>query len=374
MKIKRISLLIVFVLAVLLVFPSPSYAQSPNGDGKIVFGGSYELNAGETLNGDLAVFGGIAKIHNEAKVNGDIFITGGLLEVDGSVSGDVVAIGGSISLGSHSVIDGNLTTVNAPIKKADGAIIKGNTTVQTPGAFDLKDLPFFKLPLTIRPGAIQPKVNLDILKPLGDMLWAVLKSFGLAALALILMLFLATPTERVAQSIVKQPVFAGGLGLLTIIIAPALLLLLGITIILLPLSLLGLLVLAIALLYGWFAIGFEVGKRLTLLLKWNCTAPVSAGLGTLVLTLVVSAVSWIPCVGWLAPAIVLMLGLGGVFISGFGIKDINATTPAPPPVAPTPATAPIVPPPAIPAAPEVLSASQVPPTTEGEELQQPPEG
>ncbi|NPV77476.1 MAG: polymer-forming cytoskeletal protein [Anaerolineae bacterium] len=334
MKLSKTLSLFILITVMMLVFPSPVFAQSPDGEGKIVFGGSYELKRGETLSGDLSIFGGTATINENALVDGDVFIMGGFLELNGTITGDLVAIGGNVKLGDASVLEGNLTTINATVQRSPGSKVKGSTTVQTPGTFDLNKLPFDLIPFDLRPGSIQSAVRLDLLKPIGDLLWALFKAFGLAALALLIMLFLEKPTGRIAQTMVKQPIIAGALGLLTFIVAPALLILLGITIILLPISLLGFLVLATALLYGWIAAGFEVGKRLSTLFKWECAAPACAGIGTFILTLVATVMSWIPCIGWLAPALVLMLGLGSVLIARFGVKSANEITSSPAPYPP----------------------------------------
>ncbi len=323
MKLTKTLSLFVLITVLMLVFPSPVSAQAPDGEGKIVFGGSYELKRGETLSGDLSIFGGTATIDENALIDGDVFIMGGFLELNGTINGDLIAIGGNVKLGDTSVVEQNLTTINATVQRSPGSKIKGSTTVQTPGTFDLNKLPFDLIPFDLRPGSIQSAVRLDLLKPIGDLLWALFKAFGLAALAVLIMLFLEKPTGRITQSMVKQPIVAGALGLLTFIVAPALLILLGITIILLPISLLGFLILVAALLYGWIAAGFEVGKRLSVLFKWECAAPACAGIGTFALTLVATVVSWIPCIGWLAPALVLMLGLGSVLIARFGIKGAN---------------------------------------------------
>lgn len=323
MKLTKTLSLFILITTMMLALPSPAFSQSPDGEGKIVLGGSYELKKGETLSGDLSIFGGTASIAEKAFVNGDVFIMGGYLELNGSITGDLIAIGGNVKLSDTSVVEGNLTTINATIQRSPGSKVKGSTTVQTPGTFDLNKLPFDLIPFDLRPGVIQSAVRLDLLKPIGDFLWALFKAFGLAALAVLMMLFLEKPTGRIAQTMVKQPIVSGALGLLTFIVAPVLFILLGITIILLPVSFLGFVILAAALLYGWVAAGFEVGKRLSTLLKWECAAPACAGIGTLALTLVATIVSWIPCIGWLAPALVLMVGLGSVLIARFGIKSAH---------------------------------------------------
>ena len=70
------------------------------------------------------------------------------------------------------------------------------------------------------------------------------------------------------------------------------------TIILSPLSLLGMLLLAAAVVFGWVAINLEVGNRLAKLFKVNWSAPVAAGIGALIFNLVVFGLAMVPCLGW----------------------------------------------------------------------------
>ncbi len=62
------------------------------------------------------------------------------------------------------------------------------------------------------------------------------QSLGIAVLAMLLMLFLAPHADRVAHAIIAQPLTAGGLGLLTLIVAPIAVVLSIVTLILIPLA------------------------------------------------------------------------------------------------------------------------------------------
>jgi hypothetical protein len=149
--------------------------------------------------------------------------------------------------------------------------------------------------------------------------------------------------ERVTRAIAGQPILSGGVGLLTVIVAPLLFILLAITLILIPVSLLGLLLLAIAWFFGRIAIGLLVGKRLGATIKQDWPAPLAAGLGTFCLVLVIDGIGTIiPCVGWLVPAVVGLVGLGGVLLTRF------ATQSYPPPTIKTLANPPSPPDPTVP--------------------------
>jgi len=180
--------------------------------------------------------------------------------------------------------------------------------------------------------------------PVLGLIWFGFRSLLLAAVAVLVVMFWPQPTDRTGRAAIGQPILGGGLGLLTVVVAPVLLLVLAITILLIPVSFIGLVLLLVAGLFGWIALGLEVGKRLAEAFKWELQPPAAAGMGTLVLTLVVGGIGLIPCVGWLAPFLVASLGLGAVMLTRFGSREYvsgpaappKPKLPAPPPPAPEP--------------------------------------
>ncbi len=73
----------------------------------------------------------------------------------------------------------------------------------------------------------------------GGFLWWLGRSFIWAILALLVVLFLPRNAERAADAAVAKPVVAGGLGCLTLLIAPAILFLLIMTICGIPIGVSG---------------------------------------------------------------------------------------------------------------------------------------
>jgi hypothetical protein len=100
-----------------------------------------------------------------------------------------------------------------------------------------------------------------------------------------------------------------------------------------------LIVLVAAGVFGWIAIGYEVGQRFTKAIHQNWPPAFSAGLGTFALTLVAKILTGIPvlnCIGWLVPFLLSMAALGGVLLTRFGTQtalaphDQTAVVPAKP--------------------------------------------
>lgn len=310
---SKISLIFLVLLITLFAFPGAVLAQAPNnGNDQVVFGGTFTLNSGQTLTGNLVVFGGLATLEKGSVVNGDVALTGGSLNINGEINGSITSVGGSINLSDTAVVDGDINTIGAALNRSDKAVIKGRVSSSGPGNF--------RIPLNWSANSLKNLDLMNLFKPVGTVLWGIFQALAMAALALLVTLFLPYPTGRVAHTISSQPVIAGALGLLTIVVTPALFIVLLVTIILIPLSLIGLLVLAIAFAFGWIAVGYETGRRLAAMFKVQWAAPVNAGVGTLVISLLSSVFMIIPCVGWVLPAILAIVGLGGVLITRFGMQ------------------------------------------------------
>ena len=81
-KFWMISLVLVAFLVFLPLFPAA--ASDGTIPGQFVFGQSFTLKNGQTMNGDLMVFGGSATIEKGATVNGNVVVFGGSLTINGS--------------------------------------------------------------------------------------------------------------------------------------------------------------------------------------------------------------------------------------------------------------------------------------------------
>jgi len=315
----------VLLLVLLVSLPLQSAAASSGVyEGQVIFGQSFTLKNGEIMNGDLLVFGGSATIEEGATVNGSVVLFGGNLTVKGMVNGDVAITGGSVTLGSTAHVTGNLTTVAASLDRADGSNVDGqiyNTATSWVGNGDNV------VPPVVKPSVpVVPAIKYEF-QPLLSVLNAFGQSLAIAVLAMLVMLFLAPHADRVAHAIVAQPLTAGGLGLLTVIVTPIAVVLSVITLILIPVAPIIILALVIAGIFGWIALGYEIGQRFTKAIHQDWHPVFSAGLGTFALTLITKALTGIPvlnCVGWLVPFLLGLAGLGAVLMTRFGTQTVTA--------------------------------------------------
>jgi hypothetical protein len=138
---------------------------------------------------------------------------------------------------------------------------------------------------------------------------------------MVVAMFIPANLTRTAQTILTQPLVSAGLGLLTIIIVPIVLVLLVLTICLIPVALIAAFLLIIAWAFGLIAIGLEVGRRISSIFKQEWHPTIAAGLGTLLLMTVLNGMdSIIPCIGWIPKVLLGFVGLGAVLLTQFGIR------------------------------------------------------
>jgi hypothetical protein len=316
-------LLVVFTLLSLTGCASSSLQE----DGLVIGNPSYRLESGQKLDTDLTVIGGNATLDEGSSVKGDVTVIGGNVSIDGKVSGSVSVLGGYVYLDDHADVSGDLVTVGGTVRRSAQAKVEGKEQTNRP----------FRIPAM---GNLPFIFNFD---PITGPLMAFFQALALAALAIVLQLFAAPLMERTGRVAVSQPIASGGVGLLTVIVAPALLLILFVTIILIPLSLLGILALGIAILFGWLSIGLMVGRQIAVWLKQAWSEPVNAGVGTLVLTLLSSMLTLIPCLGWLAIILAWMVALGTAILTRFGTQSYP-TYPGQRPLGPRPEPVIVIPP------------------------------
>jgi hypothetical protein len=66
-------------------------------------------------------------------------LTGGTMTIGGSIQGNIVAIGGVVNLDSTAVVNGDLSSIGASVKRDPNAQISGKITEQAPIQLDLNN-------------------------------------------------------------------------------------------------------------------------------------------------------------------------------------------------------------------------------------------
>jgi hypothetical protein len=306
------------LLAALLILPAgTAYADDGTAHDRLIIGQNFTLPAGETLDGDLVVLAGEATIEEGALIQGNLVVIGGGLRLDGEALGSAVVIGGSASLGAASSVGRDLVALGGSFQRAEGSRIAGdiitNLSITTEGPPRATAVPSATIPP-------DPDFRVDF-GPIGTFAGVLFQAFALGVVAMLLSAFLRPQLDRVAQAVEAQPFAAGSLGLLTVILAPFAIVLMAITLILIPLALAAAFLLVLAWLFGVVALGHVVGERLTRAMNRNWEPVLTAGFGAFIVGIVLGTSNQIPCVGWLASALIGLVGLGAATMTLFGTRE-----------------------------------------------------
>ncbi len=256
-----------------------------------VLGGDVRIT-GE-VSGDLQVVGGNVWISDTATVDGSVSVASGSLTLDGTVQGDLESGSGTITLGPGAEIGGDLTYAGE-LDVQPGAEIEGDTTRDPVTMIGPLEYPE-GLELVI----VAYTLLLNLL--LGAILLAAGPRFALAV------------SGRFRDSTLSS----AGLGLLVVVGVPVLLGLFAVSIVGLPLSLVGILLflvfLWIATIYGRFAVGMWLLSLANVRNRW---------VGLLIGIITISLVSRVPYVGGLIAGLVSLLGIGAVTLA---LRDVRET-------------------------------------------------
>ena len=321
---NRYKLVTLTLLLALLFLPTGAvYARGNSSgllDGRVIFGDNFTLESGDTLSGDLVVFGGNVTVEEDAVVQGDMVVIGGNVNLHGTVTGSTVSIGGSTNMSETAVVEGDLVTVGGSLSRDPGSKIEGEVVTNVP-APDIR-IPDIQVPEVPNPPSPPnpPSINFDF-NPIGNFFQMLGTAVAVSLLAMLASLFLQPQIERVSQAVVGQPIIAGSFGLLTIIVTAVSTIILTITLILIPVAILVVLAVPLIWLFGLIAVGTEVGERFTHTINQTWAPPLTAGMGTFLMMLVVGGIGMIPCIGWLATSLVALLGIGGVVLTIFGTQS-----------------------------------------------------
>jgi hypothetical protein len=325
---RTFKLFVLMLLLALLILPTSAvYARGNTSgllEGRVIFGDNFTLESGDTLTGDLVVFGGNVTVEEDAIIQGDAVVIGGNVTLDGVVRGSMVIIGGSTRMGAASVVESDLVTIGGSLSRDPGSEVEGEVVtnipapdIRIPRVPNVPDVP--NVPNPPSPPN-PPSVNFDY-NPIANFFQMFGTAIAVSLLAMLASLFLQPQIERVSQVVVGQPVIAGSFGLLTGVLAPFVMVILVVTLILIPVAVLAAAILALAWLFGLIAIGTEVGERFTRAINQTWAPPLTAGMGTFLMMLVVGGIGMIPCIGWLATTLVAMLGIGAVVLTLFGTQN-----------------------------------------------------
>jgi len=333
-------------------------------------------------------FGRDVTVPADERVDDDVVVLGGNADIKGYVTGDVVAIGGTVHARSGSRIDGDVVVVGGSLDRADGAVIGGNVVEAGPGInwphtfFAQRHIP----PWKIAGFGVSATI-------LGLFAWGFIALLGV--------LIMKDRLAVMAEALPAHPARAALYGLIGFALTPAAVLtaavasafacvILAITLVGIPLipavlaALLALIVAgALLVVAGVVAVWLSIGKATFALFGRHDIRPIWA---VLIGVALIAVASHIPVLGHLVAVTVIIFGLGLAIMTGLGVdpqwahrrlgfksaKTVPETVPNVPPTVPI--VPPSVPPEAAERADSADHAAQEPeeePAQEPEEETQP---
>ena len=222
---------------------------------------------------------------------------GGNVTVSGVVHDEVVAIGGNIFLGPTAKVGKEVVCIGGFIHKEPGAQI-GDDEVELniPG---LSSLIGFSTTTNWVGWALAFKI---------------LAFIGFLALALVIVAVIPKPFGLISNNVQQNTLKSILLGILGLVVLIPLAVFFAITIIGLPLVALEVFLVGIAFLVGYIAIAQLIGDKIAALLK---RPALNALWVTLLGLLTLYLIGWVPFLGSLVKAAVIVLGFGGALATLF---------------------------------------------------------
>lgn len=316
---KKHSLLWLLLPALLLLLPACAEEAPGRLGGTLIVDGKHTIAAGERLPGALLLTQGSLQVEEGGLLAGPLYMLAGDLDVQGQIAGDLNQLGGEVTLGPEALVEGDLNHGGGELALAPEATVMGEVVEGTGGM--------------ALPGLEEVERS-----PLEEVLRFLLEPLLLALFGYLLARFFPGPVTRVAEAAAEQSVVAAAFGLLVLIVIPALLIMIAFTMILLPLSLLGLLVGFFVVAYGWIAIGGRLGRLVgqgLIRLGWRerpLSLPWATFAGTLLWMYLLQALEWIPIAGFVVFAVAMAVGVGAVLLTRFGWQRYVPLPVALPPV------------------------------------------
>lgn len=313
MKPHWIKTLLVLIAAVALTacISAPAKPASPEYrttyPSQFIFGDTYILKSHEKIDGNIVGLGTTLIIEKDALVMGDVSLVGSNLDVSGRIAGDLNVLVGTSFIKDTAIIAGNINQIFQTTNIAPKALVTGEiNTYSFPSAASGKaGSKVISLLEWLRPGRVMALQAGQV--------------FALVIVSLLGIYLFKTPTSRITSAIRANAPAAWGAGLLTIITTPIVAVILIITICLSPVGLLLLIAFFISSLWGWVALSSILGMNIINWLKLDWSIESATIIGALILGVLSSLLSFIPCIGFLLNLMITATGIGGVLLSRFGI-------------------------------------------------------
>jgi hypothetical protein len=261
----------------------------------VTFDGDRSVTA---MEGAFVVAGGNATIPSGASVDGTVYVIGGDARINGRLAGDVTVLAGNLSVGSGATITGRVQTISGQTTVSEDASVSEQTG----------------LPVAAESAPTGPNYGALFLQVL---------ALGLAGW----WLGRRRPAllDTVGAAVTEHALVSGVVGALSATALLVLFVYMAFTLLLLPVSVLGLVGEVLVVLYAYVVYGHLLGRALA-----GRGVPVEGGvataLGAVVFLLALELLSRIPYLGTAVQFGVVVVGFGAVLLTYFGLRRFESAT------------------------------------------------
>lgn len=298
-----------FFLLLLLALSGCAGEEAEGASVTLIWGGTHEVGEGSALPGDVFMTDGWLRLAPGARLEGDLTMLGGALESAGAIGGDVLVLGGAAAFAGGGSVEGNLDYTSGAVVEMAPGVVQGQVTERL-GSPDTDA--FLR----------QDETGVD------DFLRALISYLVLAAAGAFLAVRRPALLARVAEAATQHPLVGGAVGLLSGLVAPALLVLMAFTVVLLPVTTVGLILAVLVVGYAQMALGWAAGQWLARRRGWAAGRATFAG--TLALLVALWLLRLIPVAGDLLAMLVTLVAVGAVLLTRFGTVAYQPPLPRPP--------------------------------------------
>jgi hypothetical protein len=250
--------------------------------------GSHEVPTGADA---VIVAGGNVTLPGDERVNTSLYVIGGTVQVNGTLEGRLVQLSGEVRLSAASRVTDTYRMLGGESDVADGADVSLDVVAE---------------PVTTERSPAETAGLLFVQAAL-----LALVAFGIGRRFPNLL-------ANVAHSVRHHPAVSGTVGLLAVVTLLALFVFMAFTIVLLPVSVLGFVASGVVVLYAYAAVGFLIGEYLP-----TARTDLATAGGAVIFFLAGRVLNLVPVVGGVVSLLVLLVGIGAVVVTYFGLREFH---------------------------------------------------
>ncbi|HKL27899.1 MAG TPA: polymer-forming cytoskeletal protein [Natrialbaceae archaeon] len=291
--VNLIELIPLLVVALLLLTAGGTSVERVD----LVMDGQHDVSE---VDDGLIVVGGDVTVPAGEQVDGPIYVMAGSLAVEGTVAEDVIAFGGPVRVADGGTVSGTLQVyAGSDVEVAEGATVESRTRIDLGGSQR---------------------------SPLLDALFRAVQIGVVALVGALVVRRRPRLVENVTDSVLHHTVVSGTVGFLASLTLLALFVFMAFTLLLLPISLLGLLGGVLVVIYGYVVFGYLLGERVVARYGPVERTDLATAIGVVVLMLAFDGLSLIPLLGGLVQIGLLLVAIGAILLTYFGLREFEPPT------------------------------------------------